>query len=37
MEEIMTDSQLWQDVIDEFDPSFSGEHIGVAVEGAPRG
>ena len=30
----MTDSQLRQDVIDEleFDPSFSGEHIGVAVD-----
>jgi osmotically-inducible protein OsmY len=34
MEENMTDSQLRQDVIDEFefDPSFSGEHIGVAVD-----
>ena len=30
----MTDSQLRQDIIDEleFDPSFSGEHIGVAVD-----
>jgi osmotically-inducible protein OsmY len=30
----MTDSQLRQDVIDEldFDPSFNGEHIGVAVD-----
>jgi hyperosmotically inducible protein len=30
----MTDSQLRRDVIDEleFDPSFSGEHIGVAVD-----
>jgi hyperosmotically inducible protein len=34
MEENMTDSQLRQDIIDEleFDPSFSGEHIGVAVD-----
>jgi osmotically-inducible protein OsmY len=34
MEANMTDSQLRQDVIDEleFDPSFSGEHIGVAVD-----
>jgi len=33
-ETIMTDSQLRQDIIDEleFDPSFSGEHIGVAVD-----
>jgi osmotically-inducible protein OsmY len=31
---IMTDSQLRQDIIDEFDfdPSFRGEHIGVAVD-----
>ena len=30
----MTDSQLRQDIIDEFefDPSFDGEHIGVAVD-----
>ena len=30
----MTDSQLRQDIIDEleFDPSFSGEHVGVAVD-----
>lgn len=30
----MTDSQLRQDVIDEFefDPRFSGEHVGVAVD-----
>ena len=30
----MTDSQLRQDIIEEleFDPSFSGEHIGVAVD-----
>ena len=30
----MTDSQLRHDIIDEleFDPSFSGEHIGVAVD-----
>ena len=30
----MTDSQLRQDIIDEldFDPSVSGEHIGVAVD-----
>ena len=30
----MTDTQLRQDIIDEleFDPSFSGEHIGVAVD-----
>jgi hyperosmotically inducible protein len=30
----MTDSQLRQDIIDEldFDPSFSGEHIGVSVD-----
>ena len=30
----MTDSQLRQDIIDEleFDPSISGEHIGVAVD-----
>jgi len=30
----MTDAQLRQDIIDEleFDPSFSGEHIGVAVD-----
>jgi osmotically-inducible protein OsmY len=30
----MTDSQLRKDIIDEleFDPSFSGEHIGVAVD-----
>jgi osmotically-inducible protein OsmY len=30
----MTDSQLRQDIIDEleFDPSFSGEHIGVALD-----
>lgn len=30
----MTDSQLRQDIIDEFefDPTFNGEHIGVAVE-----
>jgi hyperosmotically inducible protein len=30
----MTDSQLRQDIIDEleFDPSFNGEHIGVAVD-----
>ena len=30
----MTDSQLRQDIIDEFefDPSFEGEHIGVAVD-----
>ena len=30
----MTDSQLRQDITDEFefDPSFSGEHIGVAVD-----
>ena len=34
MEEDMTDSQLRQDIIDEleFDPSFNGEHIGVAVD-----
>jgi osmotically-inducible protein OsmY len=34
MEENMTDSQLRQHIIDEleFDPSFSGEHIGVAVD-----
>jgi osmotically-inducible protein OsmY len=34
MEKKMTDSQLRQDIIDEleFDPSFSGEHIGVAVD-----
>jgi osmotically-inducible protein OsmY len=34
MEDDMTDSQLRQDVIDEleFDPRFSGEHIGVAVD-----
>jgi osmotically-inducible protein OsmY len=34
MEENMTDSQLRQNIIDEleFDPSFSGEHIGVAVD-----
>jgi osmotically-inducible protein OsmY len=34
MEEKMTDSQLRQDIIDEleFDPSVSGEHIGVAVD-----
>jgi hyperosmotically inducible protein len=33
-EMIMTDSQLRHDIIDEleFDPSFSGEHIGVAVD-----
>jgi BON domain len=31
---IMTDSQLRKDIIEEleFDPSFSGEHIGVAVD-----
>ena len=31
---MMSDSQLRQDIIDEleFDPSFSGEHIGVAVD-----
>lgn len=31
---IMTDSQLRQDIIDEFefDPTFNGEHIGVAVD-----
>jgi osmotically-inducible protein OsmY len=31
---MMTDSQLRQDIIEEleFDPSFSGEHIGVAVD-----
>ena len=30
----MTDAQLRQDIVDEleFDPSFSGEHIGVAVD-----
>lgn len=30
----MTDSQLRQDIIDEFefDPTFDGEHIGVAVD-----
>jgi hyperosmotically inducible protein len=30
----MTDAQLRQDIIEEleFDPSFSGEHIGVAVD-----
>lgn len=30
----MSDSQLRQDIIDEleFDPSFSGEHVGVAVD-----
>jgi osmotically-inducible protein OsmY len=34
MEDNMTDSQLRQNIIDEleFDPSFSGEHIGVAVD-----
>jgi osmotically-inducible protein OsmY len=34
MEASMTDSQLRQDIIDEFefDPSFDGEHIGVAVD-----
>jgi hyperosmotically inducible protein len=34
LEERMTDRQLRQDVLDEFefDPSFTGEHIGVAVE-----
>lgn len=34
MEHDMTDSQLRQDIIDEleFDPSLSGEHIGVAVD-----
>ena len=30
----MIDSQLRQDIIDEFefDPAFDGEHIGVAVD-----
>jgi hyperosmotically inducible protein len=30
----MTDSQLRQDIVDEFDfdPAFDGEHIGVAVD-----
>ena len=34
MEANVTDSQLRQDIIDEleFDPSFDGEHIGVAVD-----
>jgi osmotically-inducible protein OsmY len=34
MEENMNDSQLRQDIIDEleFDPSISGEHIGVGVD-----
>src|SRR5665213_3968637 len=34
METNMTESRLRQDIIDEleFDPSFSGEHIGVAVD-----
>jgi len=34
MEANVTDSELRQDIIDEleFDPSFDGEHIGVAVD-----
>jgi osmotically-inducible protein OsmY len=34
MEASMTDSRLRQDIIDEFeyDPSFDGEHVGVAVD-----